>query len=292
VNGQVANLFGSSSDRIGVQGIAQSLKARKHNNKFTVLRGNPMQDMILSRFSAMATQVQTSNPVAAINYGSDTVVITTTEGKTFEANKVIVTVPISILKAGSIRFSPGLPAEKNTALSRMNMDGALRIVLEFKRNFWGEDTTFVWGGTSAIQIFNTGVGRSRFFQTTTITVYGPKATELASLGTNLIPVLLAELDLFYNGQATQFVRRDLQSDQIIAVIQDWSKEEFIRGGISYLLPNGSTTDRETLSKPVGTRLFFAGEATDTTGDAGTINGALASAERVALQVIDSILAEG
>lgn len=292
VNSQVANVFGSSSDRIGMKGIAESLKARKHDNKVTVLRGNPMQDMILSRFSEMATRVQVNNPVTAINYSTDTVVITTAEGKTFEANKVIVTVPVTILKAGSIRFTPALPNEKNTALGRINMDSALRMVVEFKRNFWGEDTTFIWGGTSAIQIFNTGVGRSRFYQTTTITVYGPKAAELSVLGNNMISVLLAELDQFYNGQATQFVRRDLQSDQIIAVIQDWSKEEFIRGGISYLTPAGSLADRETLSKPVGTRLFFAGEATDASGDAGTVNGALASAEKAALQVIDSILAGG
>jgi monoamine oxidase len=291
VNSQVANVFGSSSDRIGAQGIGESLRARTHNNKVTVLRGNPMQDMILSRFSAMATRVQTGKPVTAINYGTDTAVITTADGSTVEANKVVVTVPVSILKAGTIRFSPALPASKTTALSRISMDAAVRIVIEFKKNFWGEDTTFIWGGTSAIQIFNAGVGRSRFYQTTTITVYGPKAAELAALGNNMIPVLLAELDIYYNGQATQFVRRDLQSDQVIAVIQDWGKEEFIRGGISYLLPGGSMADRQTLSAPVGGRLFFAGEATDTTGDAGTVNGALASAERAAQQVIDAILAE-
>ncbi len=292
VNGQVANVFGSSAERVGMKGIADSLKARTHNNKLTVLRGNPMQDMILSRFSAMASRVQVNHAVTSINYSADPVVITTADGKTIEANKVIVTVPISILKGGTIRFSPALPAEKNTALSRMNMDAALRIVLEFKKNFWGEDTTFIWGGTSAIQIFNTGVGRSRFYQTTTITVYGPKAAELSALGNNMINVLLAELDQFYNQQATQFVRRDLQSDQVIAVIQDWTKEEFIKGGISYLTPAGSLADRETLAKPVGPRLFFAGEATDTSGDAGTVNGALASAEKVALQVVDSILAAG
>jgi monoamine oxidase len=40
--------------------------------------------------------------------------------------------------------------------------------------------------------------------------------------------------------------------------------------------------------PVNDKLFFAGEATDVNGDAGTINGALASAERVAEEVVKSI----
>lgn len=290
INSQVANVFGSSADRVGIKGVADSLKARKHDNKIFVLRANPLQDIILSQFARIASAVQTNNPVKSIDYTADTIVITTTEGKTFEANKVIVTVPVSILKAGTIQFSPALPAEKTTAISRIGMDAAIRVVLEFRKNFWGEDTTLIWGGSSAIQIFNAGVARSRFYQTTTITVYGPRAAELSALSrVAMISALLAELDLFYKGQATQFVRRNLDTNEILTVVQDWSKEEYIKGGISYLTPAGTLTDRETLGKPVGTRLFFAGEATDATGDAGTINGALVSAEKAAEQVVESIL---
>lgn len=291
INSQVANVFGSSADRVGIKGIADSLKARKHDNKTIVLRGNPMQDIILSRFAKTASAVQLNQAVKSIDYNADPIIITTAEGKTFEANKVIVTVPVAILKAGSIQFSPALPTEKSQALTRIGMDAAIRVILEFRKNFWGEDTTFVWGGSSAIQIFNAGVGRSRFFQTTTITVFGPKAAALSALGKGaMVAELLAELDLIYNGQATQFVRRDLVSNEILYVVQDWSKEEYIKGGISYLLPTGTLTDRETLGKPVGTRLYFAGEATDAAGDAGTVNGALASAEKAAQQVVDAILA--
>jgi monoamine oxidase len=288
VNGQVANLHGSSAERVGVQGIVESLNARKHDNKRLVLRGNPLQDLILSRFSNRASQVQRNQAVTSINYAANPVVITTAEGHTFEAGKVIVTVPVSVLKAGTIRFSPGLPGHITGALGRMGMDACVRVILEFRRNFWGDDTSFIWGGSSAIQVFNAGLGRSRFFQTTTITVYGPKAAELSALGGNMIPVLLAELDQFYGGQATANVRRDLQTNQIISVIQDWTREPHIRGGLSYLVPGATLADRAALTEPVNNRLFFAGEATDTTGDAGTLNGALASAERVALQVIDSI----
>jgi len=286
---QVANVHGSSAERVGMRGIAESLSVRKHDNKRMVLRANPLQDMILSRFSARAAQVQRNEVVTAINYGSNPVVITTAGGRTVEASRVIVTVPVSVLKGNSVRFSPGLPSSITGPLGRMGMDACVRVIVEFRKNFWGEDTTFIWGGSSAIQIFNTGLGRSRFFQTTTITVYGPKAAELSALGNNMMPVLLDELDQFFNGQASQFVRRDLQSNQIISIIKDWTREPFIEGGQSYLMPAGSLADRTALAQPVGNRLFFAGEATDDSGDAGTVNGALASAERVALQVVDSIL---
>ena len=76
---------------------------------------------------------------------------------------------------------------------------------------------------------------------------------------------------------------------IIYIIKDWSKDEFIKGGYSYPLASATANDRLALSKPVNNKLFFAGEATDTKGDAGTVSGALSSAERVSEEVVKSIL---
>jgi monoamine oxidase len=104
----------------------------------------------------------------------------------------------------------------------------------------------------------------------------------------MITPILAELDAVYAGQATLFVRRDLNTNQILSIIEDWSKEEFIKGGYSFPLINATTDDRKNIGTPIDNKLFFAGEATDVGGDAGTINGALASAERVAQEVIKSI----
>ena len=80
-----------------------------------------------------------------------------------------------------------------------------------------------------------------------------------------------------------------RTNQILSIILDWSKEVFIKGGYSYPLVNGTVADRKNIGTAVGTNLFFAGEATDVNGDAGTINGALASAERVTEEVVKSIL---
>ncbi len=40
---------------------------------------------------------------------------------TFTANAVLVTVPLGVLKTGSIRFSPSLPTAKQTAISRLGV---------------------------------------------------------------------------------------------------------------------------------------------------------------------------
>jgi monoamine oxidase len=108
------------------------------------------------------------------------------------------------------------------------------------------------------------------------------------LGIDVIPALLEELDEIYDGQASANVRTDATDSQYIATIQDWSKEPYIKGSRSYLKTGGTNADREALAAPVSKLLYFAGEATDFSGDAGTINGALLSAERVAQEVLESV----
>jgi len=102
----------------------------------------------------------------------------------------------------------------------------------------------------------------------------------------MIEPILAELDAVYAGQGTLFVRRNITADpvdphynEILFIIEDWAKEEFIKGGYSYPLVNATNDDRKNIGMPINDKLFFAGEATDVNGEAGTINGALASAER-------------
>jgi len=48
---------------------------------------------------------------------------------------------------------------------------------------------------------------------------------------------------------------------------------------------GGTGSSRRLARPVDGTLFFAGEATDESGEAGTVAGALASGERAADQVL-------
>ena len=295
LNSEVGNFYGSTSAKIGATGLAQGLKLLKHDFKWLLMKSNPLQDLLLSRFSLVTPKVMLNHPVQQISFGGDTVTINglnTLNGGSVpysvQVNKAIVTVPISILKSGDITFSPSLPGSMISSLGNLGMDASIRIVLDFKQNFWNKGIGFVWGGTTSPQIFNAGAGRSEFERTLSITINGPKAVELSTMGADMITPILAELDILYAGQATKYVRRDENTNQILSTIQDWSKEVYIKGGYSYPLINGIVDDRKNIGVPVS-NLFFAGEATDVNGDAGTINGALASAERVAEEVVKSIL---
>ncbi|MBL6927284.1 MAG: FAD-dependent oxidoreductase [Acidimicrobiia bacterium] len=65
----------------------------------------------------------------------------------------------------------------------------------------------------------------------------------------------------------------------------WGADPWSLGSYSYLPAGTSATSRATLSGPVGDRLFFAGEATDSDYP-GTVHGALKSGQRAASQVLD------
>ncbi|HEY5746407.1 MAG TPA: FAD-dependent oxidoreductase [Chryseolinea sp.] len=292
LNAWIGNKYGTSNDRLGIAGLAEGLALRSRNNIIQTITDNPMQDALLSRFSQVADNVQLNSVIKAINYSSDKITINgqnTLNGEPFttDVDKVVVTVPVSVLKAGDIAFTPGLTSEKTAALANMAMDATIRVLIDFKINFWGATSGFLYGGTKGPEYFNSGALRSEFSKTLSITVGGAQAVTLSGMGKDAIPALLAELDTIYAGKASLNVRKDLddKNPNIIAVIQDWSKEPYIRGGAAYLKPSGTQQDRVALAKSLSDRVFFAGEATDVNGEFGTISGALLSAQRAAAEVI-------
>jgi len=295
LNSWIGNKYGTNNDQLGIKPLAEGLNQLARDKKRLLLADNPMQDALLSRFSKVIETVQVNKVVKAIDHSGGKVIISGdtilpgggTEPFSIEAEKAMVTVPLSILKAGDISFSPALPTNKLQALSNMDMDASIRVLLDFKLNFWGVESGFLYGGTQSPEYLNAGLGRSEGGKTLSVTVNGIKAANFSSLGADVVSVLINEMDAIYGGKASLNVRKDL-NDNVISVIQDWSKEKYIRGGVAYLKPEGSNQDRLNLGLPVDNKLFFAGEATNGNGEAGTINGALLSGERAANEIVASL----
>lgn len=299
LNAQAGNFFGSSSDRVNAAIVGPDLKRRTHNNSTRLVATNPMQDILLSRFSEVKPLVQLNRQVKNIAYAGEKVVLTLQDGNQVEANKVIVAVPLAILKAGDIQFAPGLPGSMTTALARFGVDACVRMMIDFKLNFWGSGTSYLWGGNTGPHYFNTGLGRSQFSRTLTLTVYGSRAQTLSALGRNMLNPVLAELDTLFKdtngvGQGTLRIRKVIDNNGVeqepIFIAKDWGADPFFKGGISYPLVSATADDRVNISAPLDNRVFFAGEHTDISGDAGNINGALASGARAANELIQTILA--
>jgi len=67
---------------------------------------------------------------------------------------------------------------------------------------------------------------------------------------------------------------------------NWDKDEYSRGGYSYVPVNG-IEHQLSLAKPVDGTLFFGGEATSL-GNVGTVHGAIQSGERAAREILTAL----
>ncbi len=67
-------------------------------------------------------------------------------------------------------------------------------------------------------------------------------------------------------------------------VQDWQREPFTRGGYA-VIPSGASEELRALALPVEDSLFFAGEATNTEGEEGTVPGAIDTGVRAAREVL-------
>jgi monoamine oxidase len=79
---------------------------------------------------------------------------------------------------------------------------------------------------------------------------------------------------------------DVADELEAAYYHDWQKDPLASGAYSYIAVGGGQA-REQLAAPLDDTLFFAGEATDSEGEAATVAGAISSGERAANEVIAS-----
>ena len=87
-------------------------------------------------------QVRMSSPVARVESSGSGVKLTLRGGETEAFDAVIVTVPLGVLKAGTIAFDPPLPAVKQNAIERMGMGVLDKLYVRFDKVFW-DDVTII-----------------------------------------------------------------------------------------------------------------------------------------------------
>jgi monoamine oxidase len=84
---------------------------------------------------ASGLDIRTAQPVARIAQDANGVTVSTPLD-TYSATHVIVTVPLGVLKAGSIEFDPALPAAKVDAIQRVGFGALEKVVLAYERAVW------------------------------------------------------------------------------------------------------------------------------------------------------------
>ena len=103
---------------------------------------------------------------------------------------VIVTLPLGVLKQGSVRFTPPLPEKKQTAIQRLGMGVLDKVYLQFSDVFWDADTT--WIATPENDLpqgqFNQWLNLAKYVDEPVIMAFngGTPARDLASLSDEVV----------------------------------------------------------------------------------------------------------
>ncbi len=221
--------------------------------------------------------VRLNAPVTKIETRTDCVIL---GGSGFElaARAAIVTTSVGVIRDGVIAFKPTLPNTVSTACEQLPMGNVNRIAVQFDRDIFGDDCPPAFGQFGApddyILLLTRLVGQNVALGYVGGTFADhmeqrPKADSVALLCKAL------ELAVGFDPSA-----------HICAVhCTRWRSDPWTRGGYTIAKPGGADARLE-LQKPLGGRLFFAGEATSPTQFAqvhGAVNEGVRAA-RAASQV--------
>ena len=199
-----------------------------------------------------------------------------------------MTLPLGVLQLppnapNAVLFNPALTA-KQQAFHGLATGQVTKVVLQFRTPFWEQvdggryaDAAFFHMPDAAFPTFWTTLPA----RTTLLTAWaaGPAAARLGSYGDrDAVGVAVECVRALFGRRATGLL--ELQA----AYAHDWQADAFACGAYSYVVAGGAKA-RQLLARPLRGTLFFAGEAAETGGQAGTVIGALASASHAVQQLI-------
>ncbi len=196
--------------------------------------------------------VSLGNPVSRIDWSGPGVRVETAGG-VIEADAAIVTVPTDIIADGSLAFTPALPGWKMDAFASIPMGVLDKIALQFDTNLFDD------AHTNTLYAQNGEAGRiwdhllRPFGQDLVVTFSGgDMSKELTGNPDGAVEAALDNLAGIFGS--------DVRAHFVKGHFTDWGADVWARGAYA-AAKVGHNKKRGQLARPVGDRLFFAGEAT-------------------------------
>ncbi|GAA3990798.1 hypothetical protein GCM10022247_07010 [Allokutzneria multivorans] len=205
---------------------------------------------------AEGLDVRLGHVVTRIDSTAGTVRVTTDHGE-FEADKVLVTLPLGVLKAGAVRFEPELPGTKRSAIARLGFGTLNKIALHYEEPFWPKDQ----------YVFGYLCRDTDRYPTVVISMWKSHGK----------PILVMLLGASLGREAESWSEQEVCA-YATTVVQDvfgadapapnhvsrtaWSTDPFALGSYTCIGVDASSKDIATLAEPLGDKVFFAGEGTN------------------------------
>ena len=231
--------------------------------------------------------------VKEVAWEKDKVKVTTATGNVYEADKVIVALPLGVLHAvkdaeGAIQFHPSL-TEQEEALQNIGFGSIIKILLEFDDVFWesdaiaklaGEDLSTM-GFLFADEVIPTFWTQAPAHSTLlTGWLGGPPAHDMKdALPEDILQLTIASLSHIFK------IAPDALKNKLVAwEVANWTADPFTRGSYAYDKVK-SPQARKRLLHPVENTIYFAGEYLYDGPAMGTVEAALTSGKEVAEMVL-------
>ena len=231
----------------------------------------------LPRRIAAGLDIRLEHIVTRVARTPDGVVVTADRGE-FTAAQVVVTVPLGVLKAGTIEFAPPLPEAVAGPIARLGMGVFNKVFVQFPERFWSEDSYVIRAlGKTGAQ-WHSWYDVSAISRRPTLLTFaaGPFGRRMQPLPDDeVVASAVAPLRAVYG---------DAVGHPVAHWVTHWGDDPFSVGSYSYLAQGSTHHDHDELAGPVDGILHFAGEAT--WGDEpATVGAALASGRRAAERVL-------
>ncbi|MFN8394527.1 MAG: NAD(P)/FAD-dependent oxidoreductase [Bacteroidia bacterium] len=273
------NESGTTNNHFGLKGAAEGDRLWSSGNQNEMVADKGYRSILEEKFASVIPDVILNASVFRIDHTLDAIRCDDLNGNSYESDKVIVTVPLGVLKAKLITFVPELSFNKLDAINTLGMGPGMKVILKFSNRFWPEETGSILGGARVPEYWATAVGRSNTDNILTAFVHGDFAASLSAMGSGLVPAVCADLDAMFGGTVA--------TDSLVdSHVEDWGIHPYFQG--TYSFPTvGSGNARKLLASPIGNKIFFAGEATHTEGHYATVHGAMETGYRAAQEVVTS-----
>jgi monoamine oxidase len=213
--------------------------------------------------------------VSSVEYNASGVKISTNQG-VFEATDAIITVPLGVLKRGTIKFIPELPATKTRAIANIGFGVLDKTILRFPKNFWQS--------AEADLLAFIGQTRGQWAETYDLSaVTGEPVLVMFNAG-SVARGFAKQNESIVVSSAMQTLRTMFGKipEPSASLLTRWGNDPFTWGSYSSLKSGSSPADIAALAAPLG-KLHFAGEATSKPHMA-TVHGALQSGQRAADEI--------
>ncbi|WP_299526612.1 FAD-dependent oxidoreductase [Winogradskyella sp.] len=220
-----------------------------------------------------------NTPITGIDYSSNDVIVTSSNGQTFTAEKVIVAVPVKILQNAVINFTPELPNNKQQAINNVEVWGGFKAFFKFTSKFYGAYLGLPDSETDQGQriYYDAAYAQNTSDNILGLFSVGQQAEQYQNLSGN------AQRDYILNELDTIFGNNIASNGYLDHIVQNWNAEPYAQA--AYIRDQENWQLLRTLGQSVNNKLYFAGDAYTNGEDWSSVHTAVRSAKRAVEEMV-------